>query len=230
MNGIPLRTDNLIWQKQGYEGYRYSAGPALSGAVSLPVDEFASFGAMAGRDLMPPPETTSISPRPAAMQRLLRRHAAVGYLAETVPEMLSHAEVVHAIRQDLIEAMVDCVVDADTGEDSVARHQHDLVIRRFHRFLESNPDQPVYVPEICRAINVSSRTLLSCCQEHLALSPKQFLKKRRFYLVNRALLDADPASTTVTDVAMRFGFYHLGRFAGEYHAIYSEAPSVTLHR
>ena len=46
--------------------------------------------------------------------------------------------------------------------------------------------------------------------------------------VRAELASADPASTTITQVAMRFGFLHLGRFAGDYRRLFGVAPSETL--
>ena len=60
------------------------------------------------------------------------------------------------------------------------------------------------------------------------MGPKQYLLLRRMTLAHRALQSANPAETTVTEVATRFGFWHFGRFAGEYRALFGEAPSVTL--
>jgi transcriptional regulator GlxA family with amidase domain len=57
-----------------------------------------------------------------------------------------------------------------------------------------------------------------------------FLKQRRLEAANRELLAADPAETHVTDVALRYGFYQMGRFAVEYRRAFHEPPSQTLRR
>ena len=62
------------------------------------------------------------------------------------------------------------------------------------------------------------------------MSPKQYLTRRRMHLVRKAALTAK-TETTVTEIATRFGFWHLGRFSVGYNAIFGELPSITLaHR
>ena len=51
---------------------------------------------------------------------------------------------------------------------------------------------------------------------------------RRLNLVRRVLRELGPADTTVSRVAGRHGFTELGRFAGEYRALFGESPSETL--
>ena len=46
---------------------------------------------------------------------------------------------------------------------------------------------------------------------------------------NRRMTDA-AHNNRVAEVADRFGFTHLGRFAGTYRATFGEAPSTTLKR
>jgi transcriptional regulator GlxA family with amidase domain len=43
------------------------------------------------------------------------------------------------------------------------------------------------------------------------------------------MLSEPPGVTTVADVALACGFFHLGRFAQDYRARYGITPSVTLH-
>ena len=112
----------------------------------------------------------------------------------------------------------------------MAQRQHELIMRRFRRVVEENPDQPLYVPELCKVIGVSERTLRVCCQEQLRLGPKRYLLLRRLHLARQALRTRSADATTVTEIATRYGFWHFGRFAGEYQSLFGEPPSSTLHR
>ena len=62
------------------------------------------------------------------------------------------------------------------------------------------------------------------------MSPKQYLLLRRMQLARWALRAASPEATTVTELATRYGFWQLGRFAVEYRALFGETPSATLQR
>jgi AraC-like DNA-binding protein len=133
-------------------------------------------------------------------------------------------------KQTLTEAMVDCLDFRQRRESSLAQEQHAIVMRRFRRVVEEYPEEPLYIPEICKAIRVPDRTLRLCCQEHLGMGPKRYLLLRRMHLVRRALRQAATDETSVTDIATRYGFWHLGRFADEYHSLFDESPSATLCR
>ena len=130
----------------------------------------------------------------------------------------------------LIQALVECLSIGEASEDRPALRQHAMILRRFRRAVEDNPGQALYIPELCKAIGVSDRTLRVCCQEQLGMSPKRYLLLRRMHLTRRALRDGAPDMTTVTEIAARHGFWQFGRFAGEYKLLFGEAPSATLHR
>ncbi|MBV9198744.1 MAG: helix-turn-helix domain-containing protein [Alphaproteobacteria bacterium] len=229
--GVELSPSAIFRLGQTPEFYERSSGPANFASMSLPTEEIASIGeVMAGLHLIPAPNATVVTPPRGAMSRLQRLHAAAGDLAESAPEIIANPDAARGLEQALIEAMVACLGGQDDRETSLAQGQHALVMRRFRRVVEENPEQPLYIPDICKAIRVSERTLRMCCQEHLGMAPKRYLLLRRMHLVRRALHEAASDATSVTDIATRYGFWQLGRFAVEYQALFGEAPSATLRR
>jgi transcriptional regulator GlxA family with amidase domain len=164
------------------------------------------------------------------MARLERLHAAAGSLAEEAPDVIANPEAARGLEQALIHALVACLATEEATEDPSARRRQAEILRRFRTTLEATADRALYVPELCAAIGVSDRTLRFCCHEHLGMSPLRYLWLRRMHLARRALVLADPASATVTTIAMAHGFWEFGRFAVTYRALFGEQPSTTLRR
>ena len=102
------------------------------------------------------------------------------------------------------------------------------LVARVHAFLRDNISEPITVAELSRMAGVSERTLRAAFRDVLGLSPKQYAISERLRAAHDALRDAEPGTTTVTDVAMAYGFFELGRFAGRYRHAFGEVPSRTL--
>jgi len=90
------------------------------------------------------------------MARLQRLHAAAGDFAENAPEIITNPDVAHGLEQALIEAMVECLAYGERRQPRLAQGQHAMVMRRFRRVVEENPEQPLFIPEICKAIGFRS--------------------------------------------------------------------------
>jgi AraC-like DNA-binding protein len=230
-SGVEMQPAHIVRVSQGQSFYQRSSGFASYAGMSLPVADMAAVGeTLAGCDLTPPRDAILITPPAAAMARLQRLHRAAGRLAEEAPEIIANPDAARGLEQALIEAMVGCLDHREVHPNSLAQGQHAIVIRRFRRALEENPEQALYIPEICKAIRVSGRTLRMCCQEHLGMGPKHYLLLRRMHLARQALRKAASDTTTVTHVATQYGFWQLGRFAVEYQSLFGESPSATLGR
>lgn len=96
-------------------------------------------------------------------------------------------------------------------------------------FLRDNINEPITVGDLSRMAGVSERTLRSAFHDVLGVSPKQWALRQRLAAAREALSAAAPGTTTVTEVAMSYGFFELGRFAGRYRTVFGEMPSETLH-
>jgi AraC-like DNA-binding protein len=230
-DGVELLPPNIIWRSNAESYLHKSDGFASWASLSLPQEDMASVGAvMAGCDLTPPKDALTITPPTAALVKFQRLHAAAGSLAENAPAVIAHPAAAHSLEQALIDAMVGCLAMRAPGEDKSALRQHAAIMRRFRRVIEENPDQALFIPEVCTAIGASERTLRTCCQELMGVSPKRYFLLRRMHLVRRGLRESAPTATNVTEIATRYGFWQFGRFAGEYKLLFGELPSATLAR
>jgi transcriptional regulator GlxA family with amidase domain len=103
-------------------------------------------------------------------------------------------------------------------------------VARFKDFLAANVDRPMRVAEVCSALGIAERTLRASCEKHLGMGPMRFILVQRLQRAHQALLLGEPSLTTVTEVATRYGFWELGRFARAYRTLFGETPSTTLRR
>jgi len=230
-NGAELTMTSIARLCPGQSYYQHTSGLTSHGALSLPLDDFVSLGAeITGCDLTPARDDLIVTPLPEAMERLQRLFAAAEELAEDAPAVLAHPEAARNFEQALIGAMIDCLGGGKVKGDRAAQRRHAAIMRRFDRVTEQYADQPIYLPELCRELGASERTLRACCQEHLGMGPKHYLLLRRMHLIRRALSESTPADTTITEIATRYGFWQFGRLAVEYKALFGEAPSTTLAR
>jgi AraC-like DNA-binding protein len=228
-SGLEVHQADILHRGTAHDYFQQSTGGAHFSSVSLPVEELVSIGAaIAGCDLTPPADALALTPPPPARATLQRLHAAAGALAKDAPAVIANPAAAHGIEQALIGATVACFSVGEGREDRSALRQHAMIMRRFHRATEEHPDQALYVPELCKTIGASERTLRACCQEHLGMSPKRYLLLRRMHLARRALQQSTSGATTVTEIATRYGFWQFGRFAGEYKSLFGELPSATL--
>ena len=101
-------------------------------------------------------------------------------------------------------------------------------LRRAEAFVEAHLDRPLTVAEIADAAGTPRHTLFRTFRRIHGRGPTAWARDRRLHAVHHALIAADPSETTVTEVALRFGFTHAGRFAGEYRRAHGELPSETL--
>jgi AraC-like DNA-binding protein len=221
---------SIIVQKTNFQHRRNGANRNW-GSMSLTHSDFdAACKAITGREFPEGTLKVVIRPERDLMSRLLKLHETVGIIAETTPDILALPEVSRSLEQQLIHLMIRCLTESSSPEMTAGSRRHDAIVGRLEEFLEANPDQPLYLTEICAAIGVAERTLRVACEEHLGMGPIRYLSLRRMHLVRRALLRADPSTATVTRLATDHGFWELGRFSVAYRALFGESPSESLRR
>jgi AraC-like DNA-binding protein len=101
-------------------------------------------------------------------------------------------------------------------------------VQRAVELIEAHPDQSLDIFALAQAAGVSARTLQAGFRAELNMSPLAYLRSVRLDRIHAELLSGQGDS--VTDVAMKWSFYHVGRFAQQYRSRFGVAPSETLRR
>lgn len=102
-------------------------------------------------------------------------------------------------------------------------------IRRACAYINANIHRPITLQQLAGAAGVTAATLTRHFQCYLGDAPMKYIRDRKLERVHE-LLQQRTASESVTDVALQYGFNHLGRFANYYRRRYGELPSDTLRQ
>ena len=102
-------------------------------------------------------------------------------------------------------------------------------LRRAVSYMHRHLDADIGLRDIADAAGTSPRAVQYLFRRHLDTTPLAYLRRLRLDQVRRDLLCAGPGAT-VSGIASRWGFFHLGRFSAFYLATYGEHPRETLRR
>lgn len=108
------------------------------------------------------------------------------------------------------------------------RSRNEVLVKEVRDYFEANLSQPIRLTQCCQDIGVSIRRLEHAVADVCGVTPKRLLILMRMARVRHVLLATSRGEATVTEIAVRCGFVHLGRFSVNYAALYGESPSETL--
>lgn len=101
-------------------------------------------------------------------------------------------------------------------------------VKRTLDAMNAEPWRQFTAADLAAIAGVGVRVLQESFRQHVGMSPLTYLRRLRLDGVHAELSRADPGQLSVGDVAYRWGFTHLGRFAGAYRERFGVSPSQTL--
>ncbi|MFC4313682.1 helix-turn-helix domain-containing protein [Steroidobacter flavus] len=117
--------------------------------------------------------------------------------------------------------------DDVTSPASTARCQAAV---RARQYIDEHLDRPLTLASVCQASYVSPRALEYGFREIFGVSPIAYIRCARLSRVRRELYFSPHSIGRVTQLAMKWGFWHLSQFSKDYYDLFGELPSVTLGR
>jgi AraC-like DNA-binding protein len=94
-------------------------------------------------------------------------------------------------------------------------------------FIQDNLDRPVTIEDVAAAAGISPRGLQIAFRRFRNMTPLEYWRAERLARAHADLMAADSAAS-VTDIALRWGFSHFGRFSQAYRSQFGINPRDTL--
>ena len=157
---------------------------------------------------------------------MARQPALAGLLLEIV-EGGPAGTLATANREQRLLSLLLGALPHDTPLDLAAPPAAPHAVRVVEEALRARCDE-AWTPETLAALaGVSVRSLFLGFRRHRGVSPMRLLRELRMRRVREELLAAGPRAR-VTEIALHWGFGHMGRFAQDYRRTYGEVPAATL--
>jgi AraC-like DNA-binding protein len=139
---------------------------------------------------------------------------------------LMRGQLIRMLVASLIEAYGGVFPTADACSSGDVRPP---AVRRAIAYLEGAATEDVRVSEVAAAARLSTRALQDAFRTYLDTTPMSYLRSIRLARAHADLRQASlEGGTTVADVAYRWGFGNLGRFAADYRREFGRSPSEVL--
>jgi AraC-like DNA-binding protein len=231
VGGSDIRDNELVVVRPGEGGTLRSRGPACAQSFALQPSLFEEAPEL---DLPFGPRAVPRIGRwhvasSGARQRFVAQHQTMMEQLDARPELLERQATGTTLRSAILEA-ISALGEAGTFQpDRASVGRHTRIMLRFEQVLDEFSDEPLSMLNICRRTGASRRSLEAIVRARTGKSPWEYLRWRRLWRA-RSMLSRPEPDTSVTGVAYKLGFWHLGRFAAAYAATFGERPSLTLGR
>lgn len=126
--------------------------------------------------------------------------------------------------EDLLLSSLAVTLDPDSPGNKAASPYY---VRRAEKYILDNLETDLALDGVVLATRVSSRTLFRGFRAVHGQGPIGWARDRRLERAHQDLL-ASTHKLRICDIALRWGFTHLGHFSAAYRARYGQTPSQSL--
>lgn len=197
----------------------------ISFSEDLLLDIISTTGLANPEDVIKGPEIASSNPKTLALLR--QNISKVLQELKLTNTRMTEEQLEYEIEYEIPRSLILCLTKERPKYSKPSPQKRYAIVRRIREYIESNTYTDITVRDLCKVAAVSERTLRYAFEENLGVSPKAFVNFIRLNRVRRDLRNTDPSEKSISDIANRWGFWHLGQFASDYRKHFGELPSET---
>lgn len=142
---------------------------------------------------------------------------------------ISHdSEKLHEMQESMVNAIVK-VLDGQTALVNRLTDGEKTAIK-IKSFLLNSLEENISISKLSRRYKISERTFQNSFKSLYGMTPKYFIQMIKINKVHEDLQSYSCQYLNISEIAMKWGFTHLGRFSKSYENVFGELPSVTFKK
>lgn len=149
----------------------------------------------------------------------------------STPEVFEYRASAKALAETVMNASL-VALSARSGRECPSRGCHSVqraIVERARNYILSNREDPPSVSDLSAYLKMSRRGLHHAFMNVLGINLNTFIRFVRLHGVRKDLLGAS-ATDSVSGIACKWGFWHMGMFCSYYKALFGETPSTTIRQ
>ncbi len=145
----------------------------------------------------------------------------------SINSLLINYNIKQKLEEEVAQTLVMTVAEATEIKLQKTHINRTNILKKAEEFYFSNLKSHITTQDICQELKVSQRTLEYIFKDYYQMSPKKYFKHLRLNALYQELQQKDQQGN-LGEITEKFGFYHRGRLARDYHKLFGELPSETL--
>lgn len=101
------------------------------------------------------------------------------------------------------------------------------IVLRAEEYMQAYLSETISIIDLLGICGCSRSALFAAFQDYRGYTPMEFLTEQKLQSARRKLLKSHP-ETSISSIALDYGYTHFGRFSQVYRKRFGESPSVTL--
>ncbi|MEO9027107.1 MAG: helix-turn-helix domain-containing protein [Candidatus Tumulicola sp.] len=165
---------------------------------------------------------------PTKIQKMRECLEAVFALSDAAPAALNRASL-RATLETAVVGLLRRVIGGRWIAPSASLGRRLRAVRGCERYIRLHIDEPMSLQDLSDFSGLRPRSLISAFEAFTGFTPMAYVKAQRLAGVRKELLSAHRDCLRIIDIAMDWGFVHMGHFAADYRETFGEKPSETRH-
>lgn len=236
-NGIPVESGRMRIYPEGSEILYQASDAAEWFAYSIPRPMLQSALDIysAGQFQLPTTQIMTLHIKPGPLNQLKQEVKDILVMAEKLSKFTS--STVPSIAEMFSVSLMNAYVKAICDPTNAIEDMKSIALNRFHgqivmgseHLALTNMEQSLKLSEIADFTGYSLRAMEMIFKNTVGMTPTHWFLNIRLNGALRDLMQGT-ASSTVSEIANKWGFQHLARFSEQYRKVFGELPSKTLAR